>query len=362
MNQQGRIQIVLDQIRILMTNYDHEYLLVERQENFSWITGGRGFIGLASVQACGSILVGKEKAYLIASNIELCRLKEEQKCNSENLIACEYPWYEPWRKKSIIDGIINEKPLLLELHVEDQLTCLRSVLGTSEIEELREAAQLTARVLEEICFNLRSGIDEYSLAGKLSEAFWALNLEPITLLIGFDERAYKYRHPVPTGKVLENSALVAVCTRRNGLVSSATRIVSLRDDPKLQSSQKKVAYLGALASARTVVGNTMIDIFHSLVEGYAEVGEPDEWKKHHQGGLSGFLARELKADQQANHIVRANEVYAWNPSIKGAKAESTILVTELGHENLTYTGNFPCHEFVIDGKTIQSEDLLILRD
>jgi hypothetical protein len=70
----------------------------------------------------------------------------------------------------------------------------------------------------------------------------------------------------------------------------------------------------------------------------------------------------LKADQQANHIVRANEVYAWNPSIKGAKAESTILVTELGHENLTYTGNFPCHEFVIDGKTIQLEDLLILRD
>lgn len=353
---------VLGKIRTVMNDQNHEFLLVEKQENFSWITGGRGFIGLASVQACASILIGKERAYLIASNIELSRLQEEQKCGSKYLIAYEYPWYEPWRKNSIIEGIIDGKPLLLEMHVEEQLSCMRSVLDTYNINELRDAAQQTARILEEACFSLSSGIDEYSFAGKLSEAFWARNLEPVTLLIGFDERAYKYKHPVPTGKVLENSALVAVCTRRNGLVSSATRIVSLRKDSQLQKNQKKVAYLGALASSRTVVGTTMTDIFYALVSGYAEVGEPDEWKKHHQGGLSGFLARELKADRHASHIIRANEIYAWNPSIKGAKAENTILVTKQGNENLTYTGRFPCYEFVIDGKTILSEDLLILKD
>jgi Xaa-Pro aminopeptidase len=362
MNQDSDLQNKLARLRHLLEDQDVDYILIERQENFSWLTSGRGFIGLASTGACASFLVGKDKAYMLANNIEMDRLRKEQRCESALFCYRQFPWYEPWRKSEIIKEIVKNARIAEDSCLEEKFIMLRSVLDVAEIASLRETAQETARICEDTCFSISKGIDEYSLAGSLSEAFWKKNLEPITLLIGFDERALQFRHPVPTGKRLENYALIAVCTRRNGLICSVTRLVSLRKDFELEKKQKSVGYLDALLQSKTYAGNTLDAIFHTLLEGYAHVGHPDEWKAHHQGGLSGFLAREIKADQNAKHTVRMHEVYAFNPTIKGSKAENTILVTADGNENLTHTGRYPYYEYTLDGKRYESEKILIINE
>ena len=48
----------LARLRQFMSENDIPAVVVRRQPNFSWLTGGgRGFIGLASEMACGSLVV-----------------------------------------------------------------------------------------------------------------------------------------------------------------------------------------------------------------------------------------------------------------------------------------------------------------
>jgi len=83
------------------------------------------------------------------------------------------------------------------------------------------------------------------------------------------------------------------------------------------------------------------EILTVALEAYAVAGHADEWQQHHQGGLAGFLGREYRAMPRSTQTVEAGQLFAWNPSVKGAKCEETILVGAQCNEVLTHTGDWP---------------------
>lgn len=337
-------------------------LIINNQNHFSWLTGGRGFIGLASTAACGSLIITLDKVYLVADNIEVNRLYREQCGENPDIILKEYPWQSPREKVEIINEICGKEDILDEGSVSSELFQLRTVLSDYDIERYRDICKTTAVILEGICYNLKQGITEYELAGEISKKMWSSDLEPITILVAFDERALSYRHPVPVGKELENYALIAVCTRRDGLIASATRMVALKHPgEEMLRRQRAAAYVDATFLANTTPGRNIGEIFEKAMNAYKEEGFEGEWKLHHQGGITGYVPRELKGMSDVDHIVRANETYGWNPTVQGTKVENTILITKSGYENLTHTGNYKYIPIEIDGKTHLEEDILILR-
>jgi antitoxin VapB len=76
----------------------------------------------------------------------------------------------------------------------------------------------------------------------------------------------------------------------------------------------------------------LADVFEDCKGFYAEAGFPDEWRLHHQGGMTGYATREIIASPETRQEVRAGQAFAWNPSITGAKAEETFVLTENGPE------------------------------
>ncbi|MCG8499682.1 MAG: hypothetical protein MJB12_04640 [Firmicutes bacterium] len=52
-------------------------LVLNNQNHFSWLTGGRGFIGLAATAACGVLMVTHDRVFLAGDNIEAARLYHE---------------------------------------------------------------------------------------------------------------------------------------------------------------------------------------------------------------------------------------------------------------------------------------------
>lgn len=353
--------IKLEALRKILFEKEAKTLLIQSQCNFSWLTGGRGFIGIASEQACATLAITMSKAYLITSNIESERLMQEELEENFCIQIIEYPWNLPDKKQQLISEIIDGEHYLNEADVIEELFDLRTVMSECEIANYPDLSIDLAENTEVVCRMLRAGISEFMLAGEISKKLWVENIEPITILIGFDERAAKYRHPVPTTNLLRNYAFISVCGRRAGLIASVTRTVCInKPSGELLEKHRMCANIDAILTQQTVAGNDVKDVFSLVVDSYKQYGYENEWLLHHQGGLTGYVPRELKATFESHHIIRTNEVYAWNPTIQGMGVEDTILVTTKGNRVLTHTGAYEYIEFVVNGEKILKPDILIL--
>jgi antitoxin VapB len=100
-----------------------------------------------------------------------------------------------------------------------------------------------------------------------------------------------------------------------------------------------------------IPGQKIGDVFRRGTDAYAEVGYPDEWQNHYQGGLVGYEPHEILATCSSNELITAGQVYSWNPSITGTQSEDTILVTEQGCQILTAIKDWPTIPIQIDGQT-----------
>lgn len=341
----------LQKLRVIIASYDYEALEINTQANFSFLTGGKGYIGLASTASCATLLVTLDKTYLIANNIEAQRLYYEQLDSNDDITVLSYPWDEPNKREAIINDIVHPSKLLYETRADKEIQLLRTSLSAYDKKNLRLLCHQTARIIEAICKDLEKGITNYAIAGEISKRLWQESIEPITIMVGLDERAMQYRHPVMVGKELENYALIAVCSRRNGLICSLTRNVLLESDPDIIIKHQHCAYVDAVLTSNLCAGNKLSDLYQKVALAYSLVGYEGEHTYHHQGGLTGYVPREIVANAATHYILRDNEAYAFNPSIQGAKIEDTILIHNDNIEVLTHTGDYAYVTINVNGAT-----------
>ena len=89
-------------------------------------------------------------------------------------------------------------------------------------------------------------------------------------------------------------------------------------------------------------GRTLGELFEVIVRSYDALGLPDEWRRHHQGGLTGYQGREVFAVPGDPTTLPSTCAVAFNPSVTGGgKSEDTVLVTRAGAEVLTRTTSLP---------------------
>jgi Xaa-Pro aminopeptidase len=98
------------------------------------------------------------------------------------------------------------------------------------------------------------------------------------------------------------------------------------------------AEVDAAVLAASRPGTTLGKLFDVLARAYAAQGYPDEWRRHHQGGLTGYRGREVFAVPGDATALPEVCAVAWNPSVTdGGKSEDTALVTSGGVEVVTRT-------------------------
>jgi antitoxin VapB len=195
---------------------------------------------------------------------------------------------------------------------------------------------------------VRPEMSEYQIAAELSKETLARGVLPIVNLIATDERVYRYRHPLPTDKKLEKYAMLVLCGRKWGLVCSITRLVHFGTLPdELRERIQTTAQVNAALIKATQPGRSLGEIFAQEQEVYSRLKYPNEWQKHHQGGLTGYEPREFLAIPDSRDTVTEGQAFAWNPSITGAKVEDTILVGASENEIITLTPSLPAT--TIDG-------------
>jgi antitoxin VapB len=339
-------------------------ICLSRVSNFSWYTAGREpVVMLSSERAEASLLITAERQLVLCNSVEYPRLRDEDGLGEQGYEFCVSPWQ---RGAPPLDDFIRGKraasdwPLPGALDLSFEIARLRFQLTPEEVGRYREVGRLTAQALEDAARAVESGMSEVQLAGVIAGEALRRGVTPTLLLVGADERIFRYRHPIPTSRPIEGYAMLVICGRRAGLVASATRFVHFGPLPdELRKKQTACAYVDATFNAVTQVGARVADIFARAAQAYAEMGFPGEWEKHNQGGSAGYESRDYEGTPTCEEIVLADQGFAWNPSITGIKSEDTMVVHSDGCEFLTTTGDWPTVQVELAGRTWDRPAILV---
>ena len=350
-------------IAALLAAHNLDTLLIQRVSSFAWATcGAASYVNTAVANGSASLLITPTNRYVITDNIEATRLQQEEQLEAQGWEFHTTPWYETNEAiAQLTHGLklAADQPYPGAVDLSTEVARLRANLTPEEGDRFRRLSQLCANSMDDAIRRVRPGLTEHEIAAMLAHATQTRGAQPIVNLIATDERIFRFRHPLPTGKPLDRYAMLILCGRKWGLVCSITRLVYFGRLPaELRRKAEAVAHIDAAFIAATRPGQVLGDIFRGAAEVYRETGFPDEWRLHHQGGSAGYEPREFIATPTSTEQVTAGQAYAWNPSITGTKSEDTILVGPNGNEIITEIAGWPMLSINIDRQTIQRPAIL----
>jgi Xaa-Pro dipeptidase len=326
-------------LRELMDRRRLEALQLRRSTNFAWYTDGAdNRVDHASPFGVADVLITHDAEYIFTNNIEAPRMRQEQTPDFE---IVEHPWYadEVAAVREAIGTcpLGTDFPLENALDVSSEVAPLRYVLDPDALERYRKVGVDAAAAVAEAADTLEPGMSEHEAAANLAAACRQRGLFSSVLLAAADDRISRYRHPIPHGGSLGRRAMLVVSAERGGLYINVTRMVYFEEpDKELQRRLEACeTILRRMREEATCPGRTLAEAFEDCQHFYAEVGFPDQWKLHHQGGMTGYASREVIATPATPQEIQLGQAFAWNPSITGAKAEETFVLTESGPEVLT---------------------------
>lgn len=339
-------------------------ILVQRNENIAWITGGQveARVAIPLETAVASLLLTRDgRKYYLAPNNEAPRLADEEFAD----LGYE-PVITPWHQDPLAEihslagpGAIGaDRPLAGFIPVN--LAPMRVPLTPAEVARFRWLAQHAADVTATALLALEPGLTEDQMSAAVAQRLLTEGILPSVLLMAADERIYKYKHAVSRGAVLERYGMLNLCARKWGLAVSITRFVHFGQAPqKLVDGFAACAEINAKLLHASRQGATSANLFAVVERAYRDAGFPGEEQLHHQGGPAGYLEREWVAIPAGLETLSETEALAWNPSIRGAKVEDTALLQNGTIQVLTQTPSLPQIHTTIGGIKYPAADILI---
>jgi len=314
-------------------------VVLRRPENFAWYSGGAdNRVDHASPTGVAEIVVTRTADHVVTDNIEAPRMREEQ---TPGWDVVAYPWHTgpgDLIRELAGGGAIGgdaPDPSDVEVDVAGLVAPLRYRLDDEAVDRYRAVAADTVAAVDAACATLTPAVTETEAAGVVLGACRSAGLFTPALMVAGAARLPRHRHPIPGGAPLGARAMVVVCAERGGLYANLTRFVHF-EPPDAELAAKLEACQGILARLRDAArpGRTLGEVFDDCRRFYADAGHGDGWRHHHQGGLTGYRSREVIAAPGVGVEIAAGQAFAWNPSLPGAKAEETFVLTAAGPEVL----------------------------
>jgi antitoxin VapB len=311
-------------------------VLMRRPENFAWYTGGgNSRVEYASPLGVADVVVTPDGERVLTSTIEAPRMRAEE---ASDFAVVEYPWEEgpdDAVRELFGDARVGaDVPVPGAADVTDDLAALRRRLDPDTLDRLRAIGADLTTALAEAASAVEPGISEYDAAAEIAAACRRRGLVATVLLAATHERIGMHRHALPHGATIERRVMLVASAQRGGLYANLTRIEHFEEpDPEIalrQAASDEI--LSRMREEATRPGRTLADAFADCRRYYAEAGFLDEWRLHHQGGLTGYASREVIATPYTDVPIEVGQAFSWNPSVTGAKSEETFVLTESGAE------------------------------
>lgn len=337
-------------IRDLMRAKALDAFVLRRNPNLAWAIAGRAHVPTTIDIACFDLIITQDSATAITNVVEAPRLIAEELPSEVTVQVIK--WSEG-RDSLLPTGskVGSDQPGAERIDFGVEVEMIRASLIESDLQRFEAICVDAARGLGNAMKQVESTDREIDVAGLISHALWQADLEIAFLGVAGQDRVHKFRHPLPTDALVGDRVSASICAKRKGLIASVTRIVTFGTvTDQMVSDYTSIYKVEAALLDATIVGKPFSDPINAAIAAYPANGfDADEWKKHHQGGPTGFLPRDWPANEASARLIAPNQPIAWNPTGKGWKAEDTIVATDSGVNVLSNDPDWP--SFVVNGRT-----------
>ena len=357
MTRKEEISIKLRRVRDFIAAADLKGVLLKSQPSFCWITaGGLNVVTIADNAGVASILVTPHDCFFITDTIEIARMTEEEQLESLGFTPVVFEWYKGSEAAAISKiapsaAVACDLPLAKFRFMEKEIRELRYALLAPEIERYLWLGERASSGIESVLKDVaKPGMKESEIVGELSNILWAQRIDSVCWQAAADERAFRYRHAIPTERAVQKYLMLNVNARKWGLVTTVTRSVHFgKTDSKLVKQYRDTAYIECAMIALTRPMSAVADIFLKTCDLYEQLGYAGEWKNHHQGGAQGYRNRDYLMKPDSTEKVLENQCFCWNPSVSGTKSEDAFIVRSDGPQFITKPMVFPTMDIDYEG-------------
>lgn len=358
------VETKLARLRTQMLMWQIDAVELTQLPNIAWLTAGAStYINLASERGPSSLLITADRAYVVTDCIEAGRLEQEEFLPALGFTLVVESWDQRGTQlTSLLAGKRSGQDSPgAGVDLSRELQLLRTHLQVEEVERLQYTGALASAAIAEVMYAIQPGMTEVAIARMLADSSQARGGYAVVNLVASDERIARYRHPLPSTKIVERYVMVILCLRYEGLIAAVTRLIHFGSLPdELLAKAQAMARVDARMILGTRAGKTMSDMFILADQAYRDEGYPTAVAEHHQGGSIAYLPREFYAQPGENVVIAEHQAFAWNPSTRGAKSEDTMILGPFGPVVITQTPDWPMWPVTIDGQTIQRPAILEL--
>jgi antitoxin VapB len=200
---------------------------------------------------------------------------------------------------------------------------------------------------------------EEEVARDLRVAFAQDSIDLDVLIVGSDDRVFRYRHPLPTSKGIQKYVLVHPAASRWGLHANVSRSVHFGAPPNaVRRPYQAAATVEARIFGMLRPGLKFSEILARQKGWYEELGFPGEWELHFQGGPTGYLIVDTNRCL-TDTTVEDNQAFEWFVTVTGAKVGELSLLTSNGLELPSAGPSWPCLEVKTDRGIFKVPDIMV---
>jgi Xaa-Pro dipeptidase len=320
-------------------------VILSTADNFAWITsGGNSRVINDGDGGVGHIVITRDKHYMVALYMDAERLITDQAPGQGYELVTMF-WHEGderIRARDLAGKKVGADTLVPGTeYVNSEIVNMQWPMTELELARYHWLGKQHSDILEKIFHEVQPGVTEIDVARQMEIEIILRGMKLDVPICGSDVRIPKYRHILATNKKIERYLLLGPVVSRWGLHSLCSRSAYFGEPP----AEIKKAFL----AAATIEGR----IFAELKEGlrfskilelqkrwYAEVGYPDGWNYHFQGGPTGYVIIDV-GKHATDQVVCAPQAYSWFTTIRGAKVEELCILTKDGVEIASLGENWP---------------------
>jgi len=354
----------LTRVRTFLAETGRGALIIGRRDNFAWFTSGGDNSVVRNSELGFSLLVITETSVIhVAQVMDGPRILDEE-LQGLDVEPVFLRWYEHSREQraaELVKGLkaVSDIPIDGAACLPKEIGRLHYPLTAAEIERCRTIGRKTEEVIAKVAAAVIPGMREREVEGMFLAEYAREGMSCDVLLIGSDERIGKYRHPSASDKAIERLVLLHPAVRKWGLHANVTRMMHFGDRVPVDVADRYDAAcrIEAAAVSMCVPGRKFSEILEVEKSIYREMGFPEEWRNHYQGGITGYTLADPTLCMDPDAVVRPGQVFDWFITLTGAKVEE-LSISGTTPEVLSACGAWPLKRYEHKGVELHLPEIL----